>query len=193
MLAAPSRAAGGTGGGKIVWYQRKLLRTAPNRFSSFFFFFGLVSDLSLPSVCWQTTAGPNPVLSCVSCRVPGVSLPAEAGRQAGERGREGGQVGPPPPAPARRCFPAAFRRAADYNPSARDWASARAGFPGICLDTYLGILGPAWEEESKVAVFIFYFYMCGVKRKGKTNLGLASDPFMRPQRHALRCHLPPHF
>lgn len=97
MLAAPSRAAGGTGGGKIVWYQRKLLRTAPNRFSSFFFFFGLVSDLSLPSVCWQTTAGPNPVLSCVSCRVPGVSLPAEAGGQAGEGGREGGQVGPPPP------------------------------------------------------------------------------------------------
>lgn len=88
-LAAPSRAAGGTGGGKIVWYQRKLLRTAPNRFSSFFFSFGLVSDLSLPSVCWQTTAGPNPVPRCVSYWVPGVSLPAEAGGRAGEGGREG--------------------------------------------------------------------------------------------------------
>lgn len=142
----------------------------------------------LANHCWAK--------SCAELRIlPGPwCFSACRGRRAGRGRREGGRAGrTPPPAPARRCFPAAFRRAADYNPSARDWASARAGFPGICLDTYLGILGPAWEEESKVAVFIFYFYMCGVKRKGKTNLGLASDPFMRPQRHALRCHLPPHF
>lgn len=105
MLAAPSRAAGGTGGGKIVWYQRKLLRTAPNRFSSFFFFFGLVSDLSLPSVCWQTTAGPNPVLRRVSYWVPGVSLPAEA---VGQAGKEGGRAGRTPP--SKETFPCCFSR-----------------------------------------------------------------------------------
>lgn len=35
--------------------------------------------------------------------------------------------------------------------------------------------------------------MCGVKRKGKTDLGLSSSSFITPQWHALRCHLPPYF
>lgn len=106
------------------------------------------------------------MLRHISCWVPGVSLPAETGRED---------------LPARTLFPAAFHRAAEYSSSARDCALARAGFPGICLDTYLGILGPAEEEESKGTVFIFYFYMCGAKRKGKTNLGLSSDSFIPAQ------------
>lgn len=152
-------------GGKSVCYPRKLLGTVSNHFSSLPFFLGLVFDLSLPSVCWQTTTRPNPVPQHISCHIPCVSLPAEAGRQAGRTPS------------SRTHFPAAF--CTDYNPSTKDCTSARAGFPGICLDTDLGIFGPAWEEESKVACF--HILLLYVWCKGKTDLGLSSSSVITPQ------------
>lgn len=139
-----------------------------------FFSFGLVSDLSLPPVCWQTTAGPSSVLRSISCCLPAC---------------RGGKTGRTPP--ARTCFPAASCGAADCNPSTADSTLARTGSPGICLDTYLGTLRPAREEESKVSVVcMLCSCMCGV-RKGKRGLGLSSVFFTAPQQQAFRCHLPP--
>lgn len=102
-LAAPSRAARGTGGGKIVWYQRKLLRTAPNRFSSFFF----LLVLYLTSA-FHLRAG-KPLLGQILCRgaYPTGSLVFLClQRQAGGQGKEGGRAGRTHP--SKEMFPCCF-------------------------------------------------------------------------------------
>lgn len=82
--------------------------------------------------------------------------------------------------PARPPFSAAPPGAADHNLSAGERASARAGFPGICLDTYLGILSPAWEGGRKYFHILLLYVRCK-KRKGKTDLGCSPNSSFMPQ------------
>lgn len=100
-------------------YPRELLRTVFNHFSSNFWVVHLTSASHL-------CAGTYPAASLV--------FP-----------RQGGQGEPP----VRPPLCAAPRGAAEYNLSSGECALAGAGFPGICLDTYLGTLRPAWQGGRK--------------------------------------------